>query len=98
MPERESRLDAAELTFPPHAGNGVAELSNAEKRHVVGFRFVYGLAPQEPMIELQLRDRDSGFQTFHIPLPDAMYLLGALQHVQQETEAEIPLEPPALAR
>ncbi|WP_420959309.1 hypothetical protein [Brucella sp. IR073] len=98
MPETERRLDTAEPTFPPYAGDGAAELSGGNKKHVVGFRFVYGLAPQEPMIELQLKDNHSGIETLHIRLPDAMYLLGALQHVQQETEAAIPLEPPALAR
>ncbi|PYE86653.1 hypothetical protein [Phyllobacterium leguminum] len=97
MPERESRPDPADIIFPQYAGDGPALLED-EKKHVLGFRFVYGLAPQEPMIEIRLQDGSSAIQTFHIPLPDAMYLLGALQHVQQETEAEIPVEPPILAK
>lgn len=97
MPERESRTGANGIIFPPYAGDGSA-LPEVEKKHVLGFRFVYGLAPQEPMIEIRLGDRNSVAQTFHIPLPDAMYLLGALQHVQQETEAEIPAEPPVSAK
>ena len=97
MPERENREETAGILFSPYAGNGLT-LPEAEKKHVLGFRFVYGLAPQEPMVEIRLGDGNSGAQIFHLPLPDAMYLLGALQHVQQETETEIPSDLPILAK
>ena len=98
MPERESSPKTADIFLPPHAGETGAGLPEGEKKRVVGFRFVYGLAPQEPVVELRLQDGNAVFQTLHIPLPDAMYLLGALQHVREETEAEIPSEPPALVK
>jgi hypothetical protein len=98
MPERQSHPQTPDILLPPHAGDAGTELPGEEKRHVAGLRFVYGLAPQEPMVEISLRDRHSVSQILQIPLPDAMYLLGALQHVQQETEAEIPVEPPILRK
>ncbi|PRD41005.1 hypothetical protein C5748_23780 [Phyllobacterium phragmitis] len=99
MPEKENRWgNATNTVVTPRIDGGPADLPDEERKHVTGFRFVYGLAPQEPVVQVRLGDQNSGFQTFHIPLPDAMYLLGALQHVQQETEAEIPSDPPALAK
>ncbi|GAB1580878.1 MULTISPECIES: hypothetical protein [Phyllobacteriaceae] len=97
MPEKEDHWNA-DTVFPPHIDGGPADLPEEERKHVLGFRFVYGLAPQEPMVQICLGDKNSESQTFHVPLPDAMYLLGALQHVQQETEAEIPGAPPILTK
>ncbi|RCS24707.1 hypothetical protein DUT91_04305 [Phyllobacterium salinisoli] len=99
MPENNNRwTKVIDTIFPVNGNGGPADLPNEEKKHLLGFRFVYGLAPQEPMVQLCLGDQKSKPQTFHISLPDAMYLLGALQHVQQETEAEIPSNPPALVK
>ncbi|KXF78705.1 hypothetical protein ATN84_02695 [Paramesorhizobium deserti] len=96
MPEKENHWNV-DTVSPPQIDGGPADLLADERKQVLGFRFVYGLAPQEPVVQICLQDRNSKSQTFHISLPDAMYLLGALQHVQQETEAEIPSEPPVLA-
>jgi hypothetical protein len=66
-----------------------------EKRYVLGVQPQLASDNQDGLVKIQLQNPKREWVAIHVPLADAMYLLGLLQTLQEATGAEIPIEPPS---
>nr|WP_176024867.1 hypothetical protein [Brucella pseudintermedia] len=75
--------------------NWPSDFRAEQMRRVRGVRFEPGQTAPEPVVQVSLQGQNNSLEQFHVPLADAMYLLGALQEFQKLTGAEIPDNPPS---
>lgn len=94
--KKEGWGEITDEVFANMNANWPSDFPAEQMRRVRGVRFEPGQKAPEPVVQVSLQGHNNSLEQFHLPLADAMYLLGALQEFQKRTGAEIPVDPPPL--
>lgn len=94
--KKEGWGEITDAVFSSLKKNWPSDFPAEQMRRVRGVRFEPGQTAPEPVVQVSLQGQNNSLEQFHVPLADAMYLLGALQEFQKLTGSEIPDNPPSL--